>query len=198
MRFSSSIPLAVSLLAMTFNADAGSSHMTAPFDYAVAIEDAVTSPADDRRWELKQCVRAWQFYRDARTKVFKDLTRMQFFSRPGAIMVERGNSGFGGHAYVLATKKLADANAGMPRQSTALNFAPSGSVEPFTESDFLDMRGEASSPTDDASCYFTTVVLNDGSVKQTAFYDLPLKNNSSKVIQVLLPFLVEDQPPMTR
>jgi hypothetical protein len=154
-----------------------------PFDYENAIRTAKPRSTADEKWELKQCVKKWS-HDTKRELVFKALRDNQYLSQPGDVLLEIGSPAYIEYEYVIT------ARPGEPKVD-ALGVWTVGKVldDVATPAELAGLEGDASLGGEDSPCYFITLVLDSGKLKQLAFYgDRRATGMTKKVLDALKRF----------
>lgn len=185
------VSLAPTLL-LVFVACASPSRRMSPFDYNVVVEDRSGAADQGRTAELLRCISLWDIARLERTSVFDWISRRGALGKPGTVLMEVGNAGFGRYGYALVVDGRCQS-------------ATEASVEPIDTGLEALLRASAAehgprlendtvSPVDDGDCYFLTLVAQDGSIRQVAVYGTPREQTlSGRLVRLLLPYVHEQR-----
>lgn len=163
-----------------------------PFDYNVVVEHRSGVADQGRTPELRRCIALWGIARLERAAVFDWISRRGALGKPGTVLMEVGNAGFGryGYALVVDGRSQSATEASVQPIDTALEAL----LRASTAEHGPRLENDTESTVDDGDCYFLTLVAQDGSIRQVAVYGTPREQTlSGRLVRLLLPYVHEQR-----
>jgi hypothetical protein len=140
-------------------------------DFQDAIRQAQVRDGNDRRPDLRQCVRQWAVLGKKRTALYDELDKDIHGSiRARQIVLEIGNSGFPKYEYVHINGSHLSSSLGGSMDLSGYSFGDL--LERIYAGQAPTLSGRAHGDTEDDNCYFLTVITNKGQISVAIYGQL--------------------------